>query len=188
MNVPLPERDGAARCRHEVGIVMHDDEAVMGGRRADLEVDDGERLMCSLLRGAPLQSSDPGSCGLGDGGVRVELVEHPAVRLVLLEVPRGSQELRPLGIAALDVALDRRLPPPIVEPRITEDPPEGGGVQEADSPSERLLLGAVRGLGSLKVPVLGELEVPVIRRRASETLDRDVYAERSFGGSTHGVH
>ena len=115
VDIPLPELDGTARCRHEVCVVMKDDEIVMGRCGADLEVNGGERSVCSPLGGAPLQASDPGACGLGDRGVRVELVEHPAVRIVLLEVPRRPRELRSLRVAAPNVAVDGRLPPPVVE-------------------------------------------------------------------------
>ncbi len=65
MHVPLPELDGTAGCRHEVRIVMQDDEIVVGGSRTDLEVDGGEPLVGSSFRGSPLHASDPGSCGLG---------------------------------------------------------------------------------------------------------------------------
>jgi hypothetical protein len=90
VHVPLPELDGTAGCHHEVRIVMQDDEIVVGGCRADLEVNGGESLVGASFRGSPLHASDPRGRRLGDMGVRVELIEHPAVRLVLLEVPRGS--------------------------------------------------------------------------------------------------
>jgi hypothetical protein len=130
VQVPLPQLDGTAGCRHEVRIVMQDDEIMVGGCRKDLEVNRGESLVGSMFRGSPLHASDPGSCGLGDMGVRVELIEHPAVRLVLLEVPCGPQELCSLGVAAPNVAVDRCLPPLLVEPLITEHPPQGRGVHQ----------------------------------------------------------
>jgi hypothetical protein len=128
VHVSLPEFDGTARCRLEVRVVMQDDKTVMGSCRAYLQVNGGKSLVEPLLCGAPLQSLDPGASGFGNSSVYVELVEHSAVRLVFLEIPRGPPELCSLRVAALDIALDRCLPPSVVESPITEHPPEGGGV------------------------------------------------------------
>jgi hypothetical protein len=38
VDVPLSQLDGTPRCGHEVRIVMKNDEIVMGGCGADLEV------------------------------------------------------------------------------------------------------------------------------------------------------
>ena len=112
----------------EVSVVVQNDQAAVGSRRADKQIDDGQGPRRAHSGQPVLGGFDPSPYRLRDRNIRIQIAEGLVHLVEFDHIARRSSELCALRFATADRAAQQWHRPGFRVPRFPLDPPDRRGV------------------------------------------------------------